>query len=118
MPARSVSVEMKLAKKEVDQHLKGRGAVWDLLVERWETFPRTANSETKTMWDVALIEALLRPELATPVVVGAPIIHDAEKVEQFPDNPRRVKVFEAIDADAMRRDFWEAIDAALDRRCP
>jgi inosine-uridine nucleoside N-ribohydrolase len=113
MPARSVSVEMELAKSEVDEHLKGRGGVWDLLVERWETFPRTANRGTKTMWDVALIEAVLRPELATPVVVGAPIIHDAETVEQFPENPRRVKVFQAIDAQGMRRDFWEAIDAAL-----
>lgn len=64
------------------------------------------------MWDLALIEALLRPELATAVTVGAPIIHDAGRVEQFPGNPRRIKVFEAIDADGMRRDFWEAMDAA------
>ncbi|WP_169974134.1 nucleoside hydrolase [Tautonia rosea] len=113
MPARSVSVEMDLAKREVDEHLKGRGGVWDLLVDRWETFPRTANRETKTMWDLALIEAVLRPELATPVVVGAPIIHDADRVEQFPDNPRRVTVFKAIDAEGMRRDFWDAIDAAM-----
>ncbi|WP_161602246.1 nucleoside hydrolase [Tautonia marina] len=113
MPARSVSVEMELAKREVDEHLKGRGGVWDLLVERWETFPRTANRATKTMWDLALIEAVLRPELATPVVVGAPIIHDAETVEQLPNNPRRVTVFQAIDAEGMRRDFWKAIDAAM-----
>ncbi len=118
MPARSVSVEMELSKSEVDEHLKGRGGVWDLLVDRWETFPRTANRETKTMWDIALIEAVLRPELATRTVVGAPIIHDAETVEQFPDNPRRVTVFEAIDAEGMRRDFWGAIDAAIAREAP
>lgn len=113
MPAPSVSVEMELSKKEVDEHLSGRGGVWDLLVDRWETFPRTAKKETKTMWDIALIEAVLRPKLATPVVVGAPTIHDSKTVQQFPDNPRRVTVFEAIDADGMRRDFWEAIDAAI-----
>lgn len=113
MPARSVSVEMELSKREVDEHLKGQGGVWDLLVDRWETFPRTARSEKKTMWDIALIEAVVRPELATPAVVGAPIIHDAETVEQFPDNPRRVTVFEAINAEKMRHDFWEAIDAAV-----
>lgn len=116
MPARSVSVEMELSKKEVDAHLKGRGGVWDLLVDRWETFPRTANRETKTMWDIALIEAVLRPDLATRVVVGAPIIHDAATVEQFPDNPRRVTVFEAINAEGMRHDFWRAIDAAIARK--
>jgi len=120
MPARSVSVEMELSKKDVDEHLKGRRGVWDLLVNRWETFPRTANREKKTMWDIALIEAVLRPQLATAAVVGAPIIHDAESVEQFPDNPRRVKVFEAIDSKGMQRDFWEAIDAAIakDNRAP
>ena len=118
MPAPSVSVEMELSKKAVDDHLKGRGGVWDLLIDRWETFPRTAKRETKTMWDIALIEAVLRPELATAVVVGAPIIHDAQTVEQFPDNPRRVKVFEAIDAEGMQRDFWEAIDAAIAEEDP
>lgn len=113
MPARSVSIEMRLSKSDVDEHLKGKGGVWDLLVNRWETFPRTANQKVKVMWDVALIEAFLRPELATPVVVGAPIIHDAETVEQNPDNKRRVTVFEAIDANEMAREFWRAIDAAI-----
>lgn len=113
MPARSVSVEMELSKTEVDEHLKGRGGIWDVLVDRWEKFPRTAGREKKTMWDIALIEAVLRPKLATGVVVGAPIIHNAGKVEQFPDNPRRVTVFAAIDAEGMRRDFWKAIDAAI-----
>jgi purine nucleosidase len=113
MPARSVSIEMKLSKKEVDDHLKGKGGVWDLLVNRWETFPRTAKSQEKVMWDVALVEALLRPQFATEITVGAPIIHDAVTVEQFPDNPRKIKVFEAIDAQAMREDFWLAIDAAI-----
>lgn len=115
MPARSVSVEMELSKKDVDMHMKGRGGVWDLMVNRWETFPRTAKSQKKTMWDIALIEAVLRPKLATPVMVGAPIIHNAGKVEQFPDNPRRVKVFEAINSQGMQNDFWEAMDAAIQK---
>jgi inosine-uridine nucleoside N-ribohydrolase len=120
MPARSVSVTMELSKKDVDKHLKGKGPVWDLLVNRWETFPRTANKERKTMWDVALIEAILRPNLASPIIVGAPKIHDAMTVEQFPENPRRVKVFKAIDAQGMQKDFWDAIDIAVekDRRIP
>ena len=65
------------------------------------------------MWDIALIEAMLRPELATRVVVGAPIVHDAKTVEQHPENPRKVTVFEAINSKGMERDFWEAVDIAL-----
>lgn len=113
MPARSVSVELRLSKNDVDEHLKGKGGVWDLLVDRWETFPRTANQPVKVMWDISLIEAILRPKLATPAVVGAPIIYDAQTVEQYPDNHRRITVFEAIDAEGMARDFWKAIDAAI-----
>lgn len=113
MPARSVSVEMVLTKADVDSHLKGRGGVWDLLVNRWETFPRTAAQPRKVMWDLALIEAMIRPGLAERVVVGAPRIHDAMNVEQFPDNPRKVTVFRTIDETGMARDFWDAIDAAI-----
>lgn len=115
MPARSVSIEMQLTKQQVDSHLKGRGGVWDLLVERWETFPRTAKSEKKVMWDVALVEAILRPELATEQTVGAPIIHSAAQVEQYPENPRRIRVFSAINAQGMQDDFWNAVDAAVSR---
>lgn len=64
-------------------------------------------------YDVALIEAVLRTKLATPVVVGAPVIHDAQTVEQFSDNNRRFKVFKAIDSEGMASDFWKAIDAAI-----
>lgn len=113
MPARSVSIEMKLSKRDVDEHMKGKGGVWDLLVDRWETFPRTAKSKEKVMWDIALVEALLRPSLATKQVVGAPIIHDASNVDQYPENPRKVTVFEAIDAEGMRDDFWNAVDLAI-----
>jgi purine nucleosidase len=115
MPARSVSVDMKLSKDDVDRYLKGRGGVWDVLVERWETFPRTAQAREKVMWDIALIAALLRPQLATEVVVGAPRIHTAEEVEQYPDNPRRIKVYAAIDAAGMRDDFWQAVVAAQEQ---
>lgn len=116
MPAKSVSVKMALTKSDVDQKLKGKGGVWDLLVERWDTFPRTAGQSRKVMWDLALIEAWLRPGLTTPVVVGAPRIHDASNVEQFAGNPRRVTVYSDIDEAGMARDFWNAIDAAVDRQ--
>ncbi|XZE34309.1 nucleoside hydrolase [Pirellulaceae bacterium SH501] len=114
MPARSVSVEMELQKIDVDRFLRGRGPGWELLIQRWDTFPRTANKPKKVMWDLALIEALIRPELATAVTVGAPIILSAEHVEQFPDNPRRIKVFKAIEADGMESDFWEAVRRKLE----
>jgi inosine-uridine nucleoside N-ribohydrolase len=113
MPAPSVSRELTVGKREVDRHLKGRGGVWDFLVERWESHPRAATRERWILWDVALVEAVLRPRLVTAETVAAPWVRDAETVEQRPDNPRRVTVFRAIDAEGMRADYWDALDAAI-----
>ncbi len=118
MPAPAVSIELEFLKTDVDRYMKGKGGVWDLLVTRWETFPRTAGKEKKTMWDIALIEAVLRPDLATEFIVGAPIIHDVDTIEAFEDNPRKIKVFEAIDAKGMERDFWNAVELAISKENP
>jgi inosine-uridine nucleoside N-ribohydrolase len=113
MPAPSVSRDLTVGKREVDRHLKGRGGVWDFLVGRWESHPRAATRERWVLWDVALVEAVLRPRLATAETVAAPLIRDAETVEQRPDNPRKVTVFRAIDAEGMHADYWDALDAAI-----
>jgi inosine-uridine nucleoside N-ribohydrolase len=113
MPAPTVSRDLTMSKGDVDAHLKGRGGVWDFLVERWEAQPKSAGRSRRTLWDVALVEAILRPRLASAEEVGAPLIRDDAMVEQRPDNPRRVTVFRAIDAEGMRADFWAALDAAI-----
>ena len=62
------------------------------------------------MWDIALVEAILRPELATAQTTGAPIVRGIRQVEQFPDNPRRVTVWVDIDEKRMLDDFWRVLD--------
>jgi purine nucleosidase len=115
MPAPTVSGDLIMNKSEVIPRLKGRGEVWDFLAGYWETggpFQDHTFGEERIMWDIALVNALLRPELATTQVVGAPKVHDAQKVEQFPDNPRRVTVFSAINSEGILADFWEAVESA------
>lgn len=112
MPAPSVSGKMTMTRREVTARLEGRGGVMDLLLRRWDAHEASRDKDRWIMWDIALVQALLRPELATQVTVGAPIVHDADTVEQHPDNPRRVGVFETIDVRGMRRDFWRALDEA------
>jgi hypothetical protein len=62
------------------------------------------------MWDIAMVEAILRPELATTQTTGAPIVRGVRRVEQFPDNPRRVTVWVDIDEKRMLDDFWRVLD--------
>lgn len=108
MPAPSVSGQLKMAKADAENHLTGRGGIHDFLLNRWNRF--RPEREVWTMWDIAMVEAILRPELATAVTTGAPIVRGIRQVEQFPDNPRRVTVWVDIDAKKMLDDFWRVMD--------
>ena len=108
MPAPSVSGTLKMRKFEAEKHLGGRGGIHAYLLDRWETF--RPQGTLWTMWDIALVEAILRPELATAQTTGAPIVRGVHEVEQFPDNPRRVTVWVSIDVAGMLADFWQALD--------
>ncbi len=108
MPAPAVSGDLVMSRSDVRQHLAGRGELWDFLVEYWEKHPRYGKIERTRMWDVALIQAFLRPELAQRTITGAPLVHAVDRVEQFPDNPRRVTVFSKIDVSGMLADYWQA----------
>jgi len=108
MPAPAVSGDLVMTRSDVRQHLAGRGALWDFLVEYWEKHPRYGKIERTRMWDVALVQAFLRPQLAQRTITGAPIVHAVDRVEQFPDNPRRVTVFSEIAVSGMLADYWEA----------
>jgi len=109
MPAPSVSGDLVMTRSDARQHLAGRGALWDFLVEYWEKHPRYGKIERTRMWDVALVQAFLRPQLAQRTITGAPIVHAVDRVEQFPDNPRRVTVFSKIDVSGMLADYWKAV---------
>ena len=81
--------EKRLAASESETHR--------ILAQRWEETGWDAHTE-HIMWDVALIEAIIHPELAT-----------LEKLPAPPENiDRLLNVYTAIDADQMRRDFWES----------
>lgn len=74
--------------------LRGRGSVWDYLAARW--LSHSPQARKWIMWDLALVEALARPELARESLFKTP-----------PENNRRdVWVYTDIDGDAMKRDWW------------
>jgi inosine-uridine nucleoside N-ribohydrolase len=67
------------------------------LADRWA---QVNGGPSWTMWDLALIEAILHPEMAT-----------VKKRRVPPENgKRKIWVYTAIDDDAMRADFWQALE--------
>lgn len=83
-------------KEETRKYLYGKGQPWDFLYGKWEEkFP--ANS-TWIMWDVALIEAIINPDLVK-----------SEQIITPPENTQRtVNVYTAINKEMMVADFWAA----------
>lgn len=82
-------------------------AYWDDYVRRMTWTSRTWNERRAWhMWDVALVEALADPRLATLTTVPAPPALDGS------GGGRPVGLFTAIDAEAMEASFWRAVAPA------
>ena len=69
-----------------------------LMERRWQE--TEAGSTTRVLWDVALIQAYLRPKLANIITVQTP-----------PENhPHPVKIWSKIDAKGMYDEFWQQVE--------
>ena len=102
MPA-NVCGKLVFPQADTLRRLQGRGGIWDYLAARWLSF--SPESEQWVMWDLALVEALARPDLAQEAQFRTP-----------PENVQRdVFVYTDIDAAAMQNDWWRVAEAVQKR---
>lgn len=87
----------RVDREDFYQKLADDKPVEQLMERRWrETNPQ---DKTRTLWDVALVQAYLRPALAEVIRVSTP-----------PENhPHPVKIWSVINRDGMYADFWEQV---------
>ena len=93
-------------KTEVLAQLKDKGEIGDYLMNRWNTYKRWWTDEDPEknhwiMWDVAIIEALAKPELATKKFFQTPPENTERLIEAYTD----IKVAE------MKQSYWQALEA-------
>jgi len=99
----TTSRDLRFQQDVVKAKLLGKGGIWDYLAKRWLTF--SPNSKTWIFWDLALIEAMVRPELAKEETFLAP-----------PENTQRlIHVYTDIDQEAMEADWWRVVREARDK---
>ncbi len=99
----TVLTEFRFEQQDVVDRLVGRGGVWTYIANRWLSF--SPSSKEWIMWDLALVEAIARPDLAHEIEVSTP-----------PENvQRKVFVYERVDTKAMQADWWEVVGKALSR---
>lgn len=95
--ATNPSRELVFERAVTFEKLAGAGPLGECLARRWEE--HAPHNPTWIMWDLALIEALLKPELARQAATLTP-----------PENARReIYAYTAINAPAMQDDFWRAL---------
>ena len=96
----NILFDFTFRRERVMERLAGKGDIWDVLATRWLT--HSPQSETWIMWDLALIIAMARPELATEALFTTP-----------PENAQReIHVYTSVDEEAMREDWWTSVEEA------
>jgi inosine-uridine nucleoside N-ribohydrolase len=96
----TVSEAFKFDRDDTFARHETMGELGRYLTGQWKA--KFNDSKTWIMWDLALVEAMLREELATEVQVMTP-----------PENrQRKVWVYDSIDTDAMRADYWNVAEKA------
>jgi purine nucleosidase len=96
----NILLDFKFRQDETVQRLGGRGPLWDYLAARWLSHAPTAREWI--MWDLALVQAWLRPELAEQAQFTTP-----------PENKeRQIRVYTRIDRESMLRDWWGTVQSA------
>ncbi|PPK87148.1 inosine-uridine nucleoside N-ribohydrolase [Neolewinella xylanilytica] len=93
----STAIQYQFAQDNAFARLEQSGAIGAYLKQRW--LHHAPDAERWVMWDVALLQAYLRPEQATEIRVTTP-----------PENTRRqVWLYTDIDEAAMAEDFWNRL---------
>lgn len=92
----NVAAKMTMDWQETEDRLKGKHDVLDFLLHRWYNH-LDGGRRSRTIWDLALIQAVIFPEYAEQVPI---------QTSQAKGN-RKVWYYQNIDADKMRAEFFE-----------
>ncbi|MCF8226401.1 MAG: nucleoside hydrolase [Bacteroidales bacterium] len=93
----TTSKNYKFDQTETFDLLRNRGTKWNYLVQRWrDLYPE---HRTWTMWDIAIIHAIMNPDMTTQKDVWTP-----------PENTRRrISVYTWINTEKMKREFRKLV---------
>jgi inosine-uridine nucleoside N-ribohydrolase len=99
----TVAGAMRFEMQQVREKFRGRTPLLDFLVDRWVQHVDPGRY-SRTIWDLAVIEAILHPEMAPEEEVATP-----------PEStPRKVWMYTSIDVAAMKADFFAAVESYFD----
>lgn len=94
----NVSGKMVFYWEETEERFRGKHDLLDFLLDRWYNH-MDAGIKKRTIWDLALIQAITLPEYATEVKVKTP----------KGKGNREIWMYKDIDADKMKEEFYTTV---------
>ncbi|WKN40614.1 nucleoside hydrolase [Tunicatimonas pelagia] len=94
----NVASAMKFTFAEVEEKLSGTHQLGSFLVDRWYQHLDGSRKE-RTIWDLALIEAIIHPEWAETV----------EVTTSRDSGNRKINYYRSIDAEQMKKNFYTTL---------
>ncbi|NNE00329.1 MAG: nucleoside hydrolase [Pirellulaceae bacterium] len=92
-----VSKALTFDRDETFRRHQSMGPLGEYLTAQWKK--KFGSSKSWIMWDLALVEAILRPDLASELQVDTP-----------PENTRRkIWMYSRIDVPGMKADYWSTV---------
>lgn len=98
----TVASAMQFDRDESWEKLRPKGTLGEFLAHRWHMNKASLLFERWTMWDLAIIAAMIHPEFATEKQVATPL----------ENTPRQVWIYHTIDAERIMQDFWQTFPDA------
>ncbi len=94
MPA-NICTDLKVTQNDIDSRLKSDEGIEGMLKEFWNKVNK--DGIDWTMWDFAIVQAVLNPQWATQALRNTP----------QENTPRNIYVYTEIDSKAIMNDFWK-----------
>lgn len=94
MPA-NICTSLKVLQNDIDTRLKSKEGIDGMLKERW--YKVNTNGIGWTMWDFAIVQAVLNPQWTKQDLQDTPL----------ENTPRKIYVYSEIDSEAIMDDFWK-----------
>lgn len=111
IPCHGVASHLLTTLPEINQYVRGRGAVGDFLAERYEDCCDNHFAYSRVIWDLSAIAYLVDPSFVPVDLVHSPVLTDQCTWSQ--DTTRHlIRVAVSVRRDAIFRDFFLKLEQA------
>lgn len=101
----NVAADMTFTYEEVEARLRDQHQLGNYLVDRWYQH-LDGSRKQRTIWDLALIQAMIHPEWAEEAIITTSKDNGSKKITYY----------KSIDAAKMKAEFYEKLDAFFEKK--